>query len=152
MSKQTLKAELVAALNQLVEQKESALLLAIDDVLESMQNDTKSSAGDKFETGREMMQIELNNKRAQLNHVLRLKRDLQQIDVHAIKNKVEFGSIVQANNGFYFLSVPLGKVVINKTTYLAVSLASPIGQALKGHQVHDTISFNKQTLTIAAIY
>ena len=33
---------------------------AIDDAVESANDDTKSSAGDKYETGREMMQQEID--------------------------------------------------------------------------------------------
>ena len=47
------KTKLVEVLNELVDVKIEALRAAIADVSDSMKNDTKSSAGDKFETGRQ---------------------------------------------------------------------------------------------------
>ena len=41
--------------------------LAIDEAQKASNDDTKSSAGDKYETGREMMQQETDRNMAQLN-------------------------------------------------------------------------------------
>jgi len=46
----------------------------IESAKESRDNDTKSSAGDKFETGREMMQMEIDKNETQLRKALKLKR------------------------------------------------------------------------------
>ena len=142
------KAQIIEALNKLLDKKIDALKATIADVSDSMKNDTKSSAGDKFETGREMMQMELNNKQGQLNKQVQLKKDLAQIDTKKQNSTVDFGSLVISNKGKYFISVALGKIVINNTEYYALSLASPIGQALKGHKQGDSISFNRQNIVI----
>ncbi|MCT4643362.1 MAG: hypothetical protein N4A74_00140 [Carboxylicivirga sp.] len=142
------KAQIIEALNKLLDKKIDALKATITDVSDSMKNDTKSSAGDKFETGREMMQMELNNKQGQLNKQVKLKKDLAQIDVKKQNSTADFGSLVISNKGKYFISVALGKIVINDTEYYALSLASPIGQALKGHKQGDSISFNRQNIVI----
>ncbi|MCT4590688.1 MAG: hypothetical protein N4A71_22870 [Carboxylicivirga sp.] len=142
------KAQIIEALNKLLDKKIDALKATTADVSDSMKNDTKSSAGDKFETGREMMQMELNNKQGQLNKQVQLKKDLAQIDVKKQNSTADFGSLVISNKGKYFISVALGRIVINNTEYYALSLASPIGQALKGHKQGDSISFNRQNIVI----
>jgi transcription elongation GreA/GreB family factor len=95
-----------------------------------------------------MMQMELNNKQGQLNKQVQLKKDLAQIDVKKQNSTADFGSLVISNKGKYFISVALGRIVINNTEYYALSLASPIGQALKGHKQGDSISFNRQNIVI----
>jgi hypothetical protein len=45
---------------------------AIDDAQQSANEETKSSAGDKYETGREMMQQETDRNQAQLNEANKL--------------------------------------------------------------------------------
>jgi transcription elongation GreA/GreB family factor len=147
-----IKAKLLNASNLLVDKKIESVQMAMKDASDSMKDDTKSSAGDKFETGREMMQIELNNKQVQLNQLLQLKNDLKLIVPKASKDFVDFGSVVHTNKGNYFISVALGKVVIHETNYFALSMASPIGQMLKGLRINDTFTFNKQSITITAIY
>lgn len=122
------------------------------DISESMKNDTKSSAGDKFETGREMMQIELSKQQAQLNKQLQLKKDLSQIKLNKTFTTIEFGSLVFTNKGRYFISVAMGKITVDSTDYFALSLASPVGQVLKGKTVNETVKFNNQLIKVLEIY
>jgi len=114
-TKKALHSQLLQDLNQRIDRLE----YSIRETSDSMKNDTKSSAGDKFETGREMMQIELNNQHAQLNQLLRLKKDLTLIDPNVKTRTIEFGSLVETSNGHYFIAVALGKVKVDKTTYYA---------------------------------
>lgn len=148
---QSTKATLLEKLFHRVNTKIEAIEASMADIAESMRNDTKSSAGDKFETGREMMQLELNKQQSQLNLQRRLKNDLAQIIPEQQCNSVDFGSLVISNKGNYFVSVAMGKISLDNTSYYALSLASPIGQALKGKQQGDIIQFNKQSIEILEI-
>ncbi|MBR8535274.1 hypothetical protein KDU71_06865 [Carboxylicivirga sediminis] len=146
-----IKLSILEKLLQQVDSKIQTLNATIADLSEAMKNDTKSSAGDKFETGREMMQIELTKQQNQLGQQLRIKNELKQINLDKIPETVEFGSLVYTNSGNYFISVAMGKIICDTTTYYALSLASPIGQAMKGCIVGDQVEFNKQLIKIAAI-
>ena len=66
MSNSTLKIDLLRKLEEVIQSKIEELKLSIASAKESRDNDTKSSAGDKYETGREMMQMEINKASAQL--------------------------------------------------------------------------------------
>ncbi|MBS2210841.1 hypothetical protein KEM09_05495 [Carboxylicivirga mesophila] len=147
----SIKLSILEELLRQVDNKIQTLNTTIADISEAMKNDTKSSAGDKFETGREMMQIELNKQQNQLGQHLRIKNELKQINPDKSPESVEFGSLIYTNSGNYFISVAMGKIIIDNTTYYALSLASPIGQALKGCIVGDQVEFNKQLIKIAAI-
>lgn len=74
---------------------------AIDLAIEARDNDSKSSVGDKYETNRAMMQIELEKNNRQLAQYLKQKKELSDIDINKTFDKVEFGSLVLTNQGNY---------------------------------------------------
>ena len=136
-----------ASLIEKIEQLRSAILAT----KESRDNDTKSSAGDKYETGREMMQAEINKNEAQLSKSLQLINSIKKIDLSKIYSKVEFGSLVETNYGLYFISIANPKITIEKKDVFSVSLASPLGKILFGKRKGDEFSFNKREFIIKNI-
>ena len=88
-----------------------------------------------YETGREMMQIELDKNREQLAKTIKLKETILSIDTTKKYTKAEFGSIIETNNGIYFISIPFGKIKIENTEYFALSAASPIGKAFAENRI-----------------
>ncbi len=136
---------------ELLNKKIEVLHHAMAETNESMQTDTKSSAGDKYETGREMMQIELNNLKSQFNQIEQSKTDLQQVNLTTPHTEIGFGSLVSTNLGIYFVSIGLGQVKYLNQNYFFISLASPIGKVLKGCKNGETVSFNGQTLSLNEI-
>ena len=135
----------------LVVEKIATLEQAIQDANEAANEDTKSSAGDKFETSREMMSLEINKNTAQLGLATEMLRHLRQIDPEATRNKVAFGSLVATNEGLYFFSVSLGKIKVEDKVCFALSLASPIGQALADKKAGDKVSFMNREVEILGI-
>ncbi len=138
-------------LNLLDEKIESAKM-TIQSAKESRDNDTKSSAGDKYETGRAMMQMEIEKSEVQLSKTLKLKRELSQINIQKENKKVAFGSLVLSNQGNYFISIGMGKVEINNKVFFAISLASPIGKLLQNKTTGEKIKFNDKEITITDIF
>lgn len=134
-------------LNELDEKVKTAKQAVIS-AKESRDSETKSSAGDKHETGRAMSQIELENSEVQLSKVVNLRIELSQIDIEKEYNRVELGSLVDTNQGIYFISIGIGKVEINDETYYAISLASPIGSHLHMKEIGDQIIFQEKEITI----
>jgi len=124
---------------------------AIASAKDSRNNDTKSSAGDKYETGREMMQIEIEKNEVLLNQTAKQRKELARIDTSEEFNKVAFGSLVKTDKGIYFISIGLGKIQIEDQTCFAISLASPIGGLLKDKLVGDEVQFQERTFTIKEI-
>ena len=68
-----------------------AAQLAINEAQKASNDDTKSSAGDKYETGREMAQQETNRNLAQLNEANKLKVALNQIGPAVISERSRTG-------------------------------------------------------------
>ena len=147
----SVKEELLEHLISLLNNKIDELKITIISAKESRNSDTKSSAGDKHETGRAMMQIELEKSEVQLDKTITLKNQLSRINVAKVCNTVEFGSLVSTNQGNYFFSIGIGKIEVNNETYYAISLASPIGLLLQGKIVGDKAQFQEKEFIISDI-
>lgn len=150
-NKKVLKNIILNHLHAIILDKIEVFTNAIESAKESRNNDTKSSAGDKYETGREMIQIEIDKNTAQLQNARNLKEELARIPIQKEFSKAEFGSLVETNQGIYFLSIGIGKIVIQNKTIFAISTASPIGILLQNKSIHDTFQFQSIEYTIKNI-
>jgi len=135
------KKDLINQVDLALNDKRQELLKHIANTIDSRDSDTKSSAGDKFETSREMAQIELNNLEAQLAKVSKQINELQQISINPTE-RITIGSLVQTNKAIYLIAIPFGKIQNQNATYYVISLASPIGQLLNQKKKGDSIQFN----------
>ncbi|WP_111707123.1 GreA/GreB family elongation factor [Lutibacter citreus] len=119
----------------------------IEKIITSNKNDllseTKSSAGDKHETGRAMIQLEMEKAGQQLSEVNLMQEILHKIDIKKTSEFGCLGSLIKTTNGTYFLAVSVGQLKVENENYFAVSTQSPIGKQLLGKKVGETIPFNK---------
>lgn len=115
---------------------------------ESRDSDTKSSAGDKFETGREMMQREMDKISASIDQSKNQVNFLSKINLHRHYSNVDVGCLMKTDQGIYYISIGLGKIEINAESIYAISLDSPIGQLFKGKRVGDILEFRGKTFKI----
>lgn len=136
----------------LIEQKISALQSLLNELHESAKNETKSTAGDKHETALAMLQIEQENTRNKLNEIVEQKAQLQAIPILHYTDKIIKGSLVQTNHGYFFISVAIGKIIINDTLVFAISLHSPLGRKLLGLKATESAEINGKNYRIEAIY
>lgn len=113
-------------------------------------NDTKSSMGDKYETGREMLQQEINNLQAQLNEVLKQQNILKTISPKS-SDKVEKGALVKTDKGLFFITVSLGEINFDNQKIICISPESPLAKAMTGKQTKETFSLNNIRHTIQSI-
>lgn len=121
---------------------------AIDDARDAAANETKSSAGDKYETGREMMQQEIDLNTVRLTELQKLKAILDTISPEQSNSTVVPGSIVFTSEGKYYLSISIGKLTIDGSTYYCLSAASPLGRSLMGLKKGDSFSFNGKSIIV----
>jgi len=124
---------------------------AIRDADDALANDTKSSAGDKYETSREMVQQDINRYQKQLVVAQQDLATLEKIDAFKKFERIGLGSLVKTNVGSYFLSISIGQLKINGYSIYAISPASPLGQVLLGKSIGETIHFNSKEQQIMAI-
>jgi peptidase E len=115
---------------------------AILEAREATRNETKSSMGDKYETAREMLQQDINMNMDRLQKAKAEQLLLQQIVPEQKGTFITNGSLVQTNNGTFYIGISAGKLSVNNETYYAISLSSPIGSQLKGKQQGDVFTLN----------
>jgi hypothetical protein len=108
----------------------------------ALQSETKSSAGDKHETGRAMLQLEMEKAGQQLSGIMQMKEILVKVDILKTSKNVCLGSVIFTEKVNYFLSISAGQLEVANKMYFAVSVSSPIGKLLLGKQENDVISFN----------
>jgi len=130
-------------------------LQTVEDVISSnqkaLQSETKSSAGDKHETGRAMLQLEMEKAGQQLAGIVQMKLVLSKIDVLKSSKKACLGSIIVTDKVCYFLSISAGQMVVADKIYFAISVSSPMGTLLLGKQDKEEVIFNKKTILINSI-
>lgn len=113
---------------------------------ESRDSDTKSSAGDKFETGREMMQREMDKLSALIDTTENSLKKLQSLPT-AVAAIVCEGSLVETDQENYFISIGFGKI----DDVYAISAESPLGALLKGKKIGESVEMRGKKITIKSI-
>lgn len=130
-------------------------LQTVQDIITSNQkallSETKSSAGDKHETGRAMLQLEMEKTSQQLAGITKMKTILSKINLSETSQIAHLGSIVETTSGNFFLSISAGQLVVDRTTYFAISVLSPIGKLLLGKRVNDEYFFNNKKSSVILI-
>jgi hypothetical protein len=134
-----------------VQKRMDAAEQGIKEAQQASKDDTKSSAGDKYETGRAMMQQETDRNMAALNEANKLKVALNTIGPASSSLIADAGSVVITNNGNFYMAISAGTLVANGDIYFAVSPASPIGLKLKGQRAGDEFSLNGKMYKIEGI-
>ncbi|MBV6881549.1 hypothetical protein NG800_016370 [Epilithonimonas ginsengisoli] len=143
------KEELITIIRQKLSEKIENFEKLIAETRASS-NDTKSSMGDKYETGREMLQQEINNLQVQLNEILK-QRDLLKTILPKLNDKAEKGAIVTTEKGLFFISVSLGEIKIENQKIICISPESPLAKAMNRKQRGDVFSLNTMVQKILDI-
>ena len=147
-----IKEALLKECKSFVEKRLKNIEETISSNQKALQTETKSSAGDKHETGRAMLQLEMEKAGKQLLGVSKMNQILSQIDTAKKSNIANLGSVICTSNGNYFLSISAGKIEIEEGIYYAVSIASPIGQLLLGKEEEGDFIIYSNKINIDSIF
>jgi transcription elongation GreA/GreB family factor len=138
----TLKSQLYQLCLTFIQNRIENIEYSMLQARQASNDDTKSSAGDKYETTREMMQQEMDRNSKLLYEAGQQKIALQQIENVDIAKEVKNGSLVLTSEGNFYISISAGELNLENQKFMAVSQAAPIGRAFIGRKVGDEISFN----------
>jgi len=145
------KTSLLAACHRYIDERITNARQALVSASDAAADDTKSSAGDKFETTREMMQQEIARHQQLLTDAERTRHVLASLDARPHSGPAKLGSLIETNQGTFFLAISAGRLEVEGNTYWVVSTASPIGSRLIGLQAGSHFSFNRITYAINQI-
>lgn len=146
-----MKEKLIQHMLQMLVEKIATAITEIDIARETQQNETKSSAGDKYETTREMMTQEIEKHTQSLAIAEQQKSILTQITMLKPNATIGLGSLVQTNYGNYFISTGMGNIIIDGISVVTISIQSPLGIQLMRKKKNDTIFFKGNTIKIIEI-
>ena len=121
---------------------------AISEAQSGANSETKSSAGDKHETGRAMAQLETENNSLHLAEAKKLKAVLNLIVPDQTLVVGSLGAVVKTDKGNFFIAISAGKATIEGEDYFVVSAATPVGQSFLGKKVGEVGTVNGRVFTI----
>jgi len=147
----SIKEELYKQCCSFIDNRLKSVNNVISEIQESLKSETKSSAGDKHETGRAMLQLEREKAGNQLAEIQIIKETLSRIDVRNKTKTVSLGSVVYTSKSNYFISISAGELIVNQSSFYAISPSTPIGQLLISKKVGDEVSFRDQRFKITNI-
>jgi transcription elongation GreA/GreB family factor len=134
----------LASIDQRIETAKQAIAIS----QEAANEETKNAAGDKYETGRAMAQLEIEKDSTQLAEAQKLRQALLQINPVKSFATIQGGSLVLTTQGNFYIAVSAGQFVVDGETYVAISSASPIGAKMMGLKEGDQFQWNKKDYKI----
>jgi transcription elongation GreA/GreB family factor len=135
------KLRLYSHLMSLLEERIHVAREMVQTATESRNEDTKSSAGDKYETGRAMMQQQIDMHQTELNKAEMLYNAMKVSDPGKATGHVSTGSLVVTDSGVYFISAGVGKVVFENQEIFVISPAAPVAQQLMNKKKGEMADF-----------
>ncbi|GGE12216.1 hypothetical protein [Psychroflexus salis] len=145
------KIEAKAACLEKVQAKMQICQRELNQIQQDLANETKSSAGDKYETGRAMLQIEREKLGKQLLELEQLQAFLNAISTEQKHRRIQLGSFLQTSQFNYFISVSLGEIHLGDFSFYAISKQTPIAQELLGKAKGKKINFRNTSFEIEQI-
>ena len=145
------KTDLINFCISLLETKISEQKQQIRLIQESANNETKSSAGDKYETARAMAQIEMDKYQRQIWEHEKTKQLLINISQFSNFDKVRNGALVTCSNVFILIAGSMGEIFFENNKYLVVSAESPLAKKMLDLKVGDHFDFLNNQVQILAL-
>jgi len=138
-----IKEQLYKACTVFVNNSLETVTNVIDSNKKALYSETKSSAGDKHETGRAMLQLEMEKAGQQLAGINLMAEILDKVSIEKSSEIACLGSLIITSKATYFLAISIGKVLVETAGYFVISVQSPIGKQLLGKKIGAVISFNQ---------
>ena len=145
------KSEIHETMLALLEEKLQQARLDFALAKESRDSDTKSSAGDKYETGREMMQREMEKLSASIDTYQKQLITMQHILGPTSNEQIGLGHLVETNVETYYIAIGLGAISGSFGTIYAISAESPLGGLMLGKRVGENIELRGRNIIIKQI-
>ncbi|MCF6348794.1 MAG: hypothetical protein L3J20_10925 [Flavobacteriaceae bacterium] len=109
----SLKRELYQTCVLFVKKREETVNQIITSNQKALTSETKSSAGDKHETGRAMLQLEMEKASQQLEGIYQIKTILAKIKLEDTSEFIKLGSLVITTQATYFLAISAGQIIVS---------------------------------------
>lgn len=137
---------------QFVTERLTRIKSQIAELESALTSETKSSAGDKHETGRAMIQLEREKLGQQLAEAEKTQQLLSKVPRDRITQTVGLGSLVVTDASVYYIAISAGEFKVQHKSVYCISAATPIAKMILGEAIGHTFDFNGKTVAVVAIH
>lgn len=137
---------------EFVESRLKTINNSIHEFQHSLDSETKSSVGDKHETGRAMLQIELEKAGKQLLEIQKTKDILKKTDITKSSEIICLGSLVFTTKSNYFIAISAGSISIEGQQFYTIAIDTPMGQLFKAKRIGDEVFFRDEKIKIENVF
>ncbi len=147
------KERIIQAFKEKLQDSLQSLQDAITQTEQALQDETKSSAGDKYETSREMLQADLDRLESQRKT---LQNSLSLFSNNQENTGISSGSIaeisIDSQSHTLYIGPPIGNLQIENLEIRSISVASPLGNVLLGKLPQEEFTWNGKSIRILNCY
>lgn len=147
-----LKNDLKKAGELLITERIAMTKAAIDNAQEAANSEGKSSAGDKYETGRAMGHLQKDMYARQQAENIKELDQLQKINTNIIYTTAQPGALVRCAEHSFFIAAGLGKQFMNDQTVFFLSPYAPLAKVLLHKSAGERFVFNKKEKEILEVF
>ncbi|MBK9283781.1 MAG: hypothetical protein IPM51_05610 [Sphingobacteriaceae bacterium] len=131
---------------QLVQQNINALSDQLNQLKDAAQQENKSSAGDKHETGRAMLHLEEEKVAQQMISAENQLQNLFKIQTESDTENIKAGSLLATNKGFFYLATGIGSIQFENKEVKIISPSSPLAQKFMGNKNEFDLNGNQYSI------
>ena len=142
----------VDALELALRKAEESARLALDELSSSLSKETKSTVGDKHETGRAMVQREMEQAGERLARCEAMQSAFVRLDMRRKRSAVGPGTILVSGDARLLIGIGFGPFEVPELgRFQAISADAPIAQALAGSRVEEWHEFRGRRWTVESL-
>lgn len=146
------RPEVVSAFEVALEAAMKEARAAMEELSSSLGKETKSTAGDKHETGRAMVQREMEQAGGRLARCEAMQAVASRLDLDRARTSVGPGAIVVSGDAKLLIGVGLGPFEVPGVgRFQAISANAPIAMALAGGQAGERREFRGRPWVIESV-
>jgi len=146
------KKKLQQSCISIIEKRIASSYRSMENAQDAANNEEKSSAGDKYETGRAMGHLEKDMYAKQWVTNKKELAALLTINCDTIYQSATAGSVVKCSEFSFFIAAGLGKILIEEEPFFLLSPYAPIAMLLNNKKAGDIILFNNKEIIIKDVY
>ena len=148
-----MKRRIVNAVSAHLEAQRAEALDRLRSLQEALESESKSSAGDKHETGRARVHEEMR----QVNETLqRIEAQRLELDLVLKRNgtpmRVAPGVLVETDGPWVLMGLALGRMQVDGVVVFSVSNEAPLAQAWRGAVLGEKVQLGPETATILGLH
>jgi hypothetical protein len=145
------REKIISLCAAVIAERITGIKLQMEELVRDAANDSKSTAGDKHETSRAMMQLEQEKLGSQLRILEEQQQQLALISQLQQSPKITNGSLIQTDRGHIFIGIALGKLNAGGQDVICITNQSPLGKLLTGKSSGDSVSLNNIKYSILSV-